>query len=307
MTRPARILVLRGGALGDFLVTLPVLSALRARWPDAHIELIAYPLPGALARAAGLVDVVKPLFASGIARYFVDNATIRDDDQAYFASFDFIVQYLHDPGGVLVENLKRCGVKILLQASPLIENQHAIDHFLQPLTALALYDSDPIPRLNLPAAGSVQLDIPTAPWLAIHPGSGGRNKNWSLDAFLAVADHAEQTLGISSVFITGDAEREFIPDLDRKLGGRTWWHQPDLVELAIALGQARGYLGNDSGISHLAAAVAVPSVVMFGPTNPDLWAPRGSQVTIVTAPDGNLDNLPVQTVIEALGARLRGV
>jgi len=289
---------MRGGAIGDFIVTLPALTALRIRWPDAHIEVIGYPHIARLARAGHLVDAVRSLSDPALARYFAPDAPIREEDEAYFASFDFIIQYLHDTHGALRDNLKRCGVKILIEASPLVCDRHATEHFLKPLESLAIYDADPVPRLVLQ---DDQIDSPDDRiQLAIHPGSGGRDKNWPLAGFLSLAHRARAERGIAPVFLTGDAERAYIPGLDEALQGFNRLHNLELTMLARRLKHTGVYAGNDSGISHLAAAVGTPSLVVFGSSDPSRWAPRGPHARIIQSPAGDLQALAADTAWDAL-------
>lgn len=288
--RPARILVLRGGALGDFIVTLPALSALRKRWPDAHIELIGYPHIAGLAVAAGIINHVRSLNDGTLARYFAPDAPIRDDEQRYFASFDFIINYLHDPDGALASNLKRCGVQVLLTASPMVKDVHAVDHFLKPLESLAIYEPDRTPMMALP-----EKKAHTPSSIAIHPGSGSRNKNWPIDRFVEIAQRLTEA-GHHVHFLTGDAEREYIDDVDKQLASFSRHHQLPLVDVANHLAHATAYIGNDSGISHLAAATGSPSLVLFGPSDARLWAPRGRHVKILPSPTPAISTLETEHV-----------
>lgn len=297
MIRPARILVMRGGAIGDFIVTLPALAALRARWPDSYIELIGYPHVARLALESGWIDRIRPVNDIRLARYFAPDAPIREEDQSYFAAFDFVVQYMHDPQGALKANLKRCGVKVMIEASPLVNAVHATDHFLKPLESLAIYGADATPRLLL------KDHIPhsmTLKRLVIHPGSGSRSKNWPLEQFVEIANRAGSLRKINVTFVTGDSEREYIPGIEHALSRFERIHNEDLVTLAYRLRGAAAFLGNDSGISHMAAATGVPVLAIFGPTNPALWAPRGIRARIIHAPEGNLANLTADQVWESL-------
>ncbi len=299
--RPARLLVLRGGAVGDFIVTLPALHALRQRWPDAHIEVIGYPHVARLATWFDLANRVRSLDEARIARYFAENARIHDDDQTYFASFDVVINYLHDPQRILADNLKRCGVKIHLPASPLVTTTHAIDHFRAPLASLAIYPDEHTESLTVPPH---HRRTATTPWIALHPGSGGTAKCWPLTHYLALARRLATETPFTPVFITGDAERERYPDLERTLAGFSRHHHPPLDELAAELTSASAYIGNDAGITHLAAAVGTPTLALFGPTNPTLWAPRGPRVHVLTAPGGDLAHLAPDTVWAALDTLL---
>ncbi len=299
--RPARLLVLRGGAVGDFIVTLPALRALRHRWPDAHLEVIGYPHVARLAEWFGIANRVRSLDEARIARYFAENAQIREEDQIYFSSFDIVISYLHDPDEILSENFKRFGVEIIINASPLVRDRHAIDHLLQPLESLAIYPGDLPPSPLLPEHRRQRAE---EPWIALHPGSGGKNKCWPIDRFVELARHIAQHTTYKPVFITGDVERELIPDLDAQLKSFDRLHQLPLTELAGQLAGASAFVGNDAGISHLSAALGVPTLALFGPTDPALWAPRGPRVEIVKAPQGNLDALDTRSAWSSLSTLL---
>ena len=289
--RPARILVLRGGALGDFIVTLPALRALRERWPDGRLELIGYPRVARLALRGGLVDVVHSLDQSGIARFFAAHPAFSEEQAAFVRAFDIVLNYLHDPQGVVRDNLRAAGVRVLIDASPLVSARHAADHFLAPLESLAIYGADAAPRLAVrraPAAGP--------PLLAIHPGSGSPRKNWPLERFLAVAGAAGDA-GMAVRFVLGEVEQAMAGPV--RAAGFDAWADRALDELADLLAGAACYLGNDSGISHLAAACGCRAVVLFGPTDPSLWAPRGD-MRILRAPGGDLHRLEVADVLRAV-------
>jgi ADP-heptose:LPS heptosyltransferase len=116
--------------------------------------------------------------------------------------------------------------------------------------------------------------------LAIAPGSGAREKNWPDIYFRSVADWWRRRTGGFVVVIAGPVEEE--------RGGTTAVSHDaviarnlTLAQLAALLARSDVYLGNDSGVTHLAAALGVPTVALFGPSDPRLWAPRGGKVTIL--------------------------
>ena len=297
-----RLLVLRGGALGDFIVTLPVLAALRARWPGSYIELVGYPYIAELARLAGLVDHIASLHGAGIARFFGLRPEIPDAQRAHLRSFDLVFNFFHDPDETVRTNLETGGARHVVSGSPLVTERHAVDHFLQPLESLAIYAAGAMPALALPdaerAAGAARLAACTAgrPAWIIHPGSGSPKKNWPAGFFIELARRLHADGRVAPVFLLGEADeaaregvRRNAPDIPR-LDGLT------VREAAQALAAATGCLGNDSGISHLAAAVGTRTVTLFGPSRADLWAPRGPGVTILQAPGGQLAALSVDAV-----------
>ena len=137
-------------------------------------------------------------------------------------------------------------------------------------------------------------DLPEG-FVAVHPGSGSPAKNWPrarfVDAARALAD------GQRWLLVAGPAERDMVPPADAVLA-RDW----PLRLLGAALARAGLLLGNDAGVSHLAAAVGAPTLALFGPTDPALWAPVGPRVKILRAPGGSLVDLELEAVLAAARA-----
>jgi ADP-heptose:LPS heptosyltransferase len=147
---------------------------------------------------------------------------------------------------------------------------HAADFFLSQAGA----EGSAVPRI-------VCTDLEPGDFAVIHPFSGSARKNWPLERFREVAAR----LSIPVRWCAGPEEA--LDDAARF---------ENLYELACWLARARVYIGNDSGITHLAAAVGTPVVAIFGPTDPAVWAPRGERVEIVS---GKLEEVPVDEVLEA--------
>src|SRR5882724_11280302 len=127
----------------------------------------------------------------------------------------------------------------------------------------------------------------TAPVLAVHPGAGGRAKRWDIAGFVQVA-HWWRSRGGSVVAIAGPAEAGEPPALGAP-EVRDW----PLVDLAAVLARAALYLGNDSGVSHLAGAVGAAGVVLFGPTDARRWRPLARRLVALGARGGGPDGIPL--------------
>lgn len=306
-SRPARFLILRGGAIGDFILTLPALQALRDRWPDAYIELVGYPHIANLALAAGLVDHVESLDRADAARLFTWRPTFSEEQAEHLRSFDLVISYLHDPDGVVKANLKAAGVKQVIYGSPLVEEGHAIDHLLKPLETLAIYGEKPAPRLALKAeekgrewltARGLSGDV-----VAIHPGSGSPKKNWPAENFIKLTEQLRES-GQMYLMIFGEADGAVAELIRRRMHGVVELSGCTLVELASVLSACRAFVGNDSGITHIAAALGLRTIALFGPSNPDRWGPRGEHVSVIKAPDGNLELISMNGVLNRLRSAL---
>lgn len=295
---------MRGGAIGDFIFTLPVLRALRDCWPDACIEIVGYPHVANLALAGGLVSKVHSLDRAGIARLFAHNLSPDEQLRDFFASFDVVISFLHDPDGVVQTNLLSMDVDLIYR-SPVSPQIHAVDHLLKALESMAIYESGVAPSLSLDEAtreagrrwladaGVAQAAV------AIHAGSGSPRKNWPLDRFFDVSC-ALLSNGLRPFFVLGEADHAIEPlvrsaatKLGPVLSGK------GLLEVAGILSCCAGFVGNDSGVTHVAASVGIPVVSIFGPTDPVLWAPRGLRVRVLRAQSHLLEDVTTAEVLAA--------
>ena len=279
------VLVCRGGALGDFVVTLPVLAELRRRWPAARLDLLAYPRHAVLAQAGGLADGVRSLDEAGLAAWF--DSSDRDLPAAearYVAGYDRVYCLLHDPEGVVRGKLARVVGRGLACLTPLVTDTHAVDHFLKIVRDEA---GAPMP------GGAPHLCLPTEfiaaarrRWrsrggpVILHPGSGSAAKNWPLERYLELARRLAAGTEFNPVFLLGEAEAS--------MGSRLGVEFPVLaglsvLEAAAVLATCELTVANDSGIAHLAAAGGARVVALFGPTDPFLWGPRGPRASVVRA------------------------
>lgn len=118
------------------------------------------------------------------------------------------------------------------------------------------------------------------PVVTLHPGAGGRIKRWPLERWLELACILRAE-GILVRTILGEAEADLEEPLRAAMGPDELLVRPPLEELEGALGEALAHAGNDSGVTHLAAALRVPTVAVFGPTDPDVWAPAAPWVRVV--------------------------
>ncbi len=294
-----RALVIRGGALGDFLLTLPVLVSLREAAPEARLEILAYPGVASVAKSAGLVDAVRPIEYGPLAGFFTQGAILDPALRDYFASFDLVLSYLYDPDGIFAGNLHTSGVRRLIRGPHRIaEGSHAIDQLAAPLV-----------ELGIPMAGrTVRLGFdpsPTEPpTMAIHPGSGSSAKSWAPSkwAVLARSLLAEFPAPVRLAVIGGEADTAALEPLRPlvETGRVVFWENLPLPDLAVRLAACRVYLGHDTGISHLAAAAGTPSLLLFGPTDPAVWAPPHGHVRHLRAPGGDLDGVSTGSVLSAV-------
>jgi ADP-heptose:LPS heptosyltransferase len=133
---------------------------------------------------------------------------------------------------------------------------HAVDFYLDQVGA------------RLGAVPRIACDVAREDFAVIHPFSGSPRKNWPLEKYRALASKLERVMPVR--WCAGPED----PPLENAV------HIDDLYDLACWLARARLYIGNDSGVTHLAAAVGTPVLALFGPTDPGVWAPRGPNVRV---------------------------
>src|SRR5262249_29804 len=133
-----RILVIRGGAIGDFILTLPALKALRDACPHSHIEILGYKHIAVLAENRFYAQAVRSIDYGPLSRFFASNSELPAEFANYFSSFDFIVSYLYDPDRIFESNLRRCGVENLLGGPGMIVESagHASHQLARPAQRL---------------------------------------------------------------------------------------------------------------------------------------------------------------------------
>ena len=149
LTVKPRILVIRGGAIGDFILTLPAIGLLRENFPDVHLEILGYEHIIELARGRFYADATRSIEYGPMAGFFIPNSILAPDLVEYFTSFQQIISYLFDPDLFIENNLRRAGVKNFLPAYARIDDsQHAARQLARPLERLALFLDDAAARLH---------------------------------------------------------------------------------------------------------------------------------------------------------------
>lgn len=314
-----KVLVLRGGALGDLIVTLPALALLRTRWPQARIELAGNATAGQLAAARGLVDAVHSQHEARWAGLFAQ-APLSTQFADWLAGFDLVLSYWPDPDDELKRRFPLHGKQQFLTAAAMPTRAPAAMHYCEPLRAFGLEARETLFRLSslspADARGSAEgTGLPTfgpaKDFIALHPGSGSPRKNWPAENWRRLMGHLPSPVSV----VLGEAERAAwgsspLFNHTRAASGDRPGYEPlhvknplplinrPLEELVHHFAQCRLFLGHDSGIAHLAAASGAHCVLLFGPTEPAMWAPPAPSVRVIRRFD--LAKLPVGDVRRAV-------
>jgi hypothetical protein len=248
-----RRLAIRPGAIGDLIVSLPALESLN----DGDLEVWVRSPNVPLVRFTGRV---RSLASTGLDLLGITDPPPHLIDE--LSGFDSIISWYGANRPDFRQAVSGLGLPFrFLQALP-SENSgvHATDFYLDQVRELCASLCDPVPRIPCPMS--------RGDFAVIHPFSGSARKNWPLEKFRRLANGLARTMPVHWCRGVDD------PPLDGAV------RIDDLYQLACWLAGARLYVGNDSGITHLAAAVGAPVLALFGPTDPDIWAPRGENVRV---------------------------
>jgi ADP-heptose:LPS heptosyltransferase len=317
------ILLLHPGGLGDILLSLPAIAILREEFPAARFTI------------AGNIDHVAPAVGA-----FVENAVslstlplhnlyseepLPQADVRLWKSFDQIISWTGsgDPGFVRKLKAIHPNARIASWRPAPQESRHVSQLFIDSLGPKIASGRSIIPASISPGR---ELSRQGLQWLldhkwnggeplaTLHPGAGSRTKRWPLERFVRLARHLAFEENRKLLVIEGPAESglatqiaEELPEADLIIAASL-----PLDALAAVIAKSGLFVGNDSGITHLAAALGIPSIALFGPTLPRHWAPLGPNVTMLWNPQscnacssgGNnhicMENITVEDVIRAI-------
>jgi len=303
--------VIRGGAIGDFILTLPAIKALREAYPRAAVEILAYKHIALIAENRFYAERVRSIESAQLSKFFAKDADLPIDLTNYFADFDLIISYLYDPDSIFERNLRRSGARKIVGGPFKIEGgSHASRQLCRPIEDLGLSISNFAPKI-FPSEEDRNhakefLSGLTLPIVAFHPGSGSDRKNWPVQNWISLGNHFLGNFSGSLLLVAGEADQDQARQLE------SIWRSPrirlakglPLPDLTALLENAI-FVGHDSGISHLAAAAGANCILLFGPTDPAIWAPLNENARVIRAPSGDLARLDINLVGAALDQAMR--
>lgn len=245
-----RRLLIRPGAIGDCIVSFPALEFLRAEYTEVWVPAPVVPL-------VRFADRVCSIRSTGLDFLGIEGLEIPSSLAERLGSFDEVISwYGTNRPEFRLAMTRVCQRSIFLPALPHVgAAEHATDFYARQVGA---------PAGLVPKIRPEQVDL--RPFVVIHPFSGSPRKNWPLPRFESLSN----ALSFGVEWIAGPEEEL-----------RQARHFEDLLDVAAWIRGARLYIGNDSGITHLAAATGAATVGLFGPTDPRIWAPRGERVTVL--------------------------
>lgn len=259
-----RRLIIRPGGIGDCILSLPAMEHLRTEYTEVWIRSDAVPL-------VRFAESVRSIASTGLDLVGIEGVREPDVVMAALRTFDSIVSWYGANRPEFREAVRGLPFEFLAALPTGGSSTHAADFFLIQAGG------------RPPAIPRIECRRTSREFIAIHPFSGSAHKNWPLDRFRELA--GELPLPV-----------EWYAGPDEEMNGAQ--RVDDLYQLAERLASARVYAGNDSGITHLAAAAGATVVALFGPTDPAIWGPRGGRVRILKG--STMDAITVRQVADAV-------
>lgn len=288
------ILIVHQGAIGDFILSLPALEALHRFWPEARFTFLSHPNILEIIRARPYFESVFDCSAGRWAPLYTRGGELASRELNSLAQVDRVFVFARSSSQLLVDNLTDNLAKPVNRVDPFPEPSlgSGLPEFqclqLEKLGIPAIPPPDAViaPRRQdiLEARAFLRQNLASRDRLILlHPGSGSPRKLWSSCGWLGLINRLSSERNLRFALLQGPADAEIVHQLRSQLKTVT----PITVEnwrlgkLAALMSESSLYLGNDSGVTHLAAACGAPTIALFGPTDPEIWAPRGPRVKIV--------------------------
>jgi len=321
-----RAVILQPGALGDCILTLPLAKLMREALELGGIDIIGHADYIGILPERSCVNSIRSIDSTELHRLFAEPATfdLADYDPLInaFSDYAWIVTFMGEPNGNFEQNLiftANCShsaeIITLSMKPPEDAKQHVAEYYtwqlaqesgLPPERAQACANdvlirvTDADRKQGLELLEQAGIDV-SKRLVVMHPGSGGRHKCWHLENFVSVAQTL-RTMEIEPLFLLGPAEMERFdaPQKARLCGTASCLTHLPLSQVVGLLSCADAFVGNDSGVTHLAAAMGVRTFAMFGPTDPALYRPLGPALNVFRDPESRFTREPAPDLQKAL-------
>jgi len=328
---PRNILVIDFGQLGDVVMSLPALRAIRGRFPHARISIAVGKPGGEIIRMSGYADATievdrvalrdgfKPLSVLKVFHVAKDVRRRQFDfviDLHSFAETNLLGFFSGAPRRLFSRRRGR-SLDFLANfkpAPPMEENnreRHQVDRYLDVLRPLDITDAERVPRLATTFDDDREIDgllrkskaEAGAPLVGLFPGAGHESRRWPLQRFAQLADSLARNDAVRPVVFAGPEERTLIPQMRSLFPSSTViLDQLTIRQLASAQARLAVFVSNDTGPVHIAAAVGVPVVLLLDGRAPDSYVPLSEPKRVICGPA--IAEIPVEQVYDAARALL---
>jgi len=271
-------MIIHQGAVGDLILTFPAILMLKqGDCPFNKIDLFCQSKIGKLALCLRIADTTFAVESAYFSSLFSDAAATEIKD--LLNSYNNIILFSYSEQ--LEQRINQITGNKVFRIPPrpdVNEKIHISEYIFNSLVKYQLLKksdySDILPAVYPKTDSSYDPEK-----ILIHPGSGSRRKNWRLSYFAEVYEHLRFD-GMNPEWILGPAEDFLLKELQNNYNEKIHIFS-ELTEIALLLGRSGGFIGNDSGITHLAAFMGIPTIAIFGPSDPKRWRPIGRSVSVI--------------------------
>lgn len=286
----ARVAIIRLRSLGDCVLTTPAISLLHAHRPDLKIAVVVEPRFAEIFDGNPKLDAILPQSALAIARFRPClSLNLHGGTRSMLLTGASLARYRAGFAHHRLSSIYNVPIPTAQEILGVDRKVHTAEHLASAIFYLGARRS-PIPPAELYADRSPAFP---KPYVVLHPFAAQPEKAWPADRFLRLAHHLQQQHGLEPVVIGGPHDDASLFHQFRSFTGGT------LSQTKSVLAGASLFIGNDSGPAHMAAAFGIPVIVLFGPSDPVIWAPWQVESEIVTS-GGSAASIPLDRVLEAV-------
>jgi len=274
-----RFLIIYPGALGDILLTCPVLFLLKKTIPNCCIDYVGN--PEYLYLLKNEINNIYDYQSVKLLSIFSPTSSIETECQTWLESYDCIIFWSSRFEAFILKKLKALKNPFIIYDSltpPKNYSEHLINFMLKTLKPFGIkfetFRIEDLPQLSIPHLNYIKSEK-----VIVHPGSGSYKKNLPIQTYKKLMDMIKQSLNLNITCILGPAEENIYSVM--KNGNWDLETLQSMNKLCSILKSAKYYIGNDSGVTHLAVQLGINTTAIFVSTNPVIWAPIGNQINII--------------------------
>ncbi len=305
----SRILVIRYGRLGDLVLLIPALSALRRRFPSAHISALVDQRYAPVLEMCSAVDRVIPADRIGMRDspwWSAARSALRSAEELRKARYDLVVDFHGFPETNLLAWYSRARWRIGLKRTepsylpfcfnldPVLEDQnlHVADRFHSLLEPMGVGSGRRDIRLEVPSENRIKVEqflrkkgLDECSYLiGMNLGASAAEKMWPASSFAALADKLASRLDLGVLFLCGPGEEDLLQQVESSLGTDRYAlaGRLGLKDLAAVISRCHLLVSNDSGPMHFGPALGVPTLGLFSLSSPLHYRPLGDRSRVVS-------------------------
>lgn len=285
----ARVMLVRLRSLGDCVLSTPAITLLKSHRPDLRVGVMVEPRFAGVYENNGDVEILTPSKRAALAWRPSLCVNLHGGPTSAVLTLASLAKWRAG----FTHYRRQWAYNLHIPRAQEILGEERKVHTAEHVASVMFWLG--VPRQEIPRARLVALlhPDPPRPVVVIHALASAASKTWPAERFVSVARHLRDKRGMSPLFITGpDEDSTPFREFDTLEGA-------PLADVKAALSTASLFIGNDSGPAHMAAAFGLPVVVLFGASDPLIWAPWRTRAETIVAPEG-LATVPVERVIAAV-------